>query len=322
MKFFDLGTIPWKQTQLIYHALGNLGIESIVLCSPEENYACVGFHQSINYELDLDYCMKNGIGVFRREIGGGSVFLDENQIFYQIIIHRDNAPLDQKRIFEKFLKPVIKTYQDFGINAEFKPVSDIVVGTKKISGNGGGDIGECKVITGSILLDFDHMTMCRILNLPSKEFRANVCDYMKKNLTTAKIELGYIPDILDIKTHLISNFEDFFGVLEAEKLDSAIQTQMNELEQKFSEPKWLFKKSKAEQFRNIKINEGLNLVYTNLNGFELCLELRAEIIKNVKFYSTFSEELKGNLNNALIGKKFIPDLTLKVLNKHLKKDIN
>ena len=186
MKLFDLGVLPWKQTQLIYHALGTCGIESIVICIPAERYACVGFSQDLTQELDTDFCRNHGIGVFRREIGGGTVFIDQNQIFYQIILDREKAPLDQRVLFKKYLEPVIKTYKALGIDAKYNPVSDLVVEGKKISGNGGGDIGNCKVMTGSVLLDFDYKTMCQILNLPSEEFRLDVCMAIKKKSYNCK----------------------------------------------------------------------------------------------------------------------------------------
>ncbi|MEE9150644.1 MAG: lipoate--protein ligase family protein, partial [Thermoplasmata archaeon] len=85
MILYDLGALPWKQTQLIYHALARCGEESIIICTPKEEYACVGFHLDISQELDLDFCEKHKIGIFRREIGGGTVFLDKNQLFYQVI---------------------------------------------------------------------------------------------------------------------------------------------------------------------------------------------------------------------------------------------
>jgi lipoate-protein ligase A len=222
MKLFDLGIIPWKQSQLIYHALGTLDEESVVICTPNEKYACVGFAQDTTRVLDLDYCKDHGIGFFRREIGGGTVFLDRDQLFYQMIVNRDDSPYDQRVLFKKFLEPVIKTYEALGINAKYNPVSDLVVDGKKISGNGGGDLGHCKVMTGSILLDFDINTMCRILRLPSESFRTDVCSAMKNNLTTVKAELGYIPDVQDIKSLLISNCEDMFGDLEKSKMDSKI----------------------------------------------------------------------------------------------------
>jgi lipoate-protein ligase A len=315
MKLFDLGILSWKQTQLIYHALGTCGLESIVICIPKERYACVGFSQDLTQELDIDFCKNHGIGVFRREIGGGTVFLDQNQIFYQIILNREKAPLDQRVLFKKYLEPVINTYKALGIDAKYEPVSDLVVDGKKISGNGGGDIGNCKVMTGSILLDFDYKTMCQILNLPLEEFRLDVCMAMKKNLTTVKNELGHIPDINKIKSLLISNCEDMFGTLERSDLNSTVITTMEELDKKFSADDWLLRKMKQIPYRSIKIIEGINLVYIAHKGIELCLETKNEIIRTIEIYNTASDELSSRFNEILVGKEFDEKLILNSINE-------
>jgi lipoate-protein ligase A len=315
MKLFDLGELPWKQTQLIYHALGTCGEESIVICTPKEEYACVGFHQDITQELDIEFCKNQDIGVFRREIGGGTVFLDQNQIFYQIIVNRDKAPFDQRVLFKRFLEPVIQTYKELGIKAKYNPVSDLVVNGKKISGNGGGDIGSCKVMTGSILLDFDNNKMCQLLNLPSEKFRRDVCLAMKNNLTTIKNELGYIPEVQEIKSTLISNCERMFGTLEISEIDSTINKMIDELDKKFSDDFWLFKKMKHPKFRSIKIIEGINLIYLTKDNIELCIETKNEEIHNIEFYSTHQTDWKLQMKEKLLNKNFDELLILDTINE-------
>ena len=85
VKLFRLGGLVWEDTLLIYHALANLNIEAIVLDSPREEYVCLGLHQKPDEELDLDYCRENNIGFFRREIGGGTVWLDNRQGVLEVI---------------------------------------------------------------------------------------------------------------------------------------------------------------------------------------------------------------------------------------------
>ncbi len=312
MKLYDLGTLPWKQTQLVYHALGELGEESVVICTPKERYACVGFAQNPAHELDIDYCKKNNIGIFRREIGGGTVFIDDNQIFYQLIIDRGKSPLNQVVFFERFLQPIIRTYKSLGIDAKFNPICDLVVNGKKISGNGGGDIGNCKVGTGSILLDFDHETMSRILNLPSEKFRQNVLSAMKTNMATVKTELDKIPSMEEIKTKLISNWIDTFDDLEKSELDQLVFEKMDELDKKFSTEEWLYKIKKQNEVRSIKIIEGLNLVYSEFEGIELCIETQNDIIRDVKILNSDIKISPSQLGKMLANKRY--DKTL-VLNK-------
>ena len=107
MKLFKLGGLDWKQTQLIYHALAYKNIESLVLDFSRDKYISVGLHENPRDELDLNYCKNNNIGFFRREIGGGTVLLDNNQHFYNLIINRNNpiVPRFPDNFFRKFLDP-------------------------------------------------------------------------------------------------------------------------------------------------------------------------------------------------------------------------
>ena len=61
-----------------------------MLISPAQPYASIGFHQDMEQELELDYCAAHSIPIFRREVGGGAVYLDEAQLFWQLILPRDH----------------------------------------------------------------------------------------------------------------------------------------------------------------------------------------------------------------------------------------
>lgn len=76
MNLYNLGHVPWLDSQLIYHALPRLGMEGLILLAPAEPYVCIGYHQDANAELDLEYCCQREIPIFRREVGGGAVYLD------------------------------------------------------------------------------------------------------------------------------------------------------------------------------------------------------------------------------------------------------
>ena len=192
MKLYNPGKIPWQESQLIYHALAKLGRESLCLVSPATPYVCIGFHQDVKQEVDIDFCRAHSIPIFRREVGGGAVFLDGNQLFFQLIIKRDN-PIAPQRIdafYKKFLQPVIEVHHRIGIQAEYKPINDLVVETRKISGSGAAEIGDCIVFVGNLILDFDYETMSRVLKIPDEKFRDKVKKTIEENLSTIRRELG------------------------------------------------------------------------------------------------------------------------------------
>ena len=120
MKLFHLRHVDWIDSQLIYHAQPRVNVEGINILAPSSPYVCIGYHQNLEQEVDLEYCKENEIPVFRREVGGGAVFLDGNQIFYQIVLHKENplAEGGKADFFERMLQPVVETYNEFGIPVE------------------------------------------------------------------------------------------------------------------------------------------------------------------------------------------------------------
>ena len=59
MRLYNLGKVPWQESQLIYHALAEMGWEALSLVSPSTPYVCIGFHQDVEQEVDLAYCNAN-----------------------------------------------------------------------------------------------------------------------------------------------------------------------------------------------------------------------------------------------------------------------
>jgi len=293
MKLFNLGELNWRQTQLVYHALAYENIESLVLYSSRDSYMCVGLHQNPREELDLDYCTKNNIGIFRREIGGGAVLLDKNQVFYSLILNRRNpiVPYAPESFFRKFLNPVIEAYHEIGITANFNPLCDLVVKRKKISGNGGGEIGECKVLSGNILLDFDYGRMANSVLLP-EILQERFLDLIQKNLTTVKRELGFIPSKEEICSILATKFSNLLGPMLKGRIDTKINKKIMELDKQYSSDTWLYQRGTKQIGREIKICEGVFLFHIILNhqkgSVEITFEIEDDRVKKVIFSDNFS----------------------------------
>jgi peroxiredoxin family protein len=139
---FDLGERPWYQSMLIFHALARMNIEALVLVSPKTPYISVGYFQDVNQEVSLDYCKKENLPIIRREVGGGTVYLDRNQIFYHIIWNKDNKEFPKKisDIYKYLSTPPIETYGEFGIETKFREINDIITSkSQKIAGLGGAE---------------------------------------------------------------------------------------------------------------------------------------------------------------------------------------
>lgn len=266
MELFNLGKVSWEESQLIYHALAHLGRQALCLVSPCSPYVCIGYHQDVEQEVDLEFCNNKKIPVFRRQVGGGAVYLDGNQLFFQLIIRRDN-PIAPKRIdafYKKFLRPVIEVHRRIGLDAKYKPVNDIVVENRKISGTGAAEIGDSIVFVGNLILDFDYEMMSQVLKIPDEKFRDKVKKTIEENLSTIRRELGeqrYKQWNEQSMNHmLVEEFEKLLGTLAPANKNDELIAKMKELKRWMIGDAWLFQRGKRVEDRVVKVRSGLTVV--------------------------------------------------------------
>jgi lipoate-protein ligase A len=263
MNLYDLGHVPYLDSQLIYHALPRLDLQGLVLLAPAEPYVCIGYHQDVEQEVDLAYCHRQEIPVFRREVGGGAVYLDGRQLFYQLVIHKDDplAPRDKGQFYRKFLAPVVQTYLDLGVEARYKPVNDIVTAKgRKISGNGAAEIGDYVILVGNLIADFDYETMARVLRVPDAKFRDKVFKSLRENLTTLRRELGQVPEWETMVAALQHNFESLLGPLTPATLPEAVRRKVADLVITHTTAEWLLKPGRPVAGRRVRIAAGVEVV--------------------------------------------------------------
>ena len=264
MNLYDLGRVPWLESQLIYHAFPRLGMEGLILLAPAEPYVCIGYHQDAEQEVDLAYCREHDIPVFRREVGGGAVYLDGQQLFFQLIIHRDNplAPRDRVGFYRTFLAPVAQSYRDLGVQAHYRPVNDIITEAgRKISGTGAAEIDDHAVLVGNLIADFDYETMVQVLRVPDAKFRDKVFKSLRENLTTLHRELGQAPPWETMVDTLARNFESVLGPLTPAELPEVVHEKVTELAQIYTTEEWLLRpRRRFGADRKVKIAEEVEVV--------------------------------------------------------------
>ncbi len=263
MKVYDLGLRPKLDAMLCFHALAHLGREGLTLVSPASTIACVGYFQDTREVIDLAFCLKNGLEVMRREVGGGAVLLDSGQVFYNLILHKDNplVPNTVDGVYRKFSEAPIKTYGDLGVEVSFRPINDLITKDgRKIAGEGGADIGSCMVFVGSIIMDFDYELMPKILVVPDEKFRDKFHKSLTENLTTVRRETGASPRREDVVAALKTRFAETVGPLEEARVDDELEAKMQELETIYRSEEFLFRKIRRPAARETRVREGVRFI--------------------------------------------------------------
>ncbi|NIS59955.1 MAG: lipoate--protein ligase family protein [Proteobacteria bacterium] len=322
MYLFDLGERPWEQSMLIFHALARMGVEALDIVFPATPFISIGYFQDAEQEVDLEYCKRHGLPIIRREVGGGTVYLDRNQIFYHVVWNRNNPHFPRRisEIYQYLAGPPVETYGEFGIKAEFREVNDIVTAEgRKIAGLGGADIADSMAFVGSVILDFDYDKMAHAIKAPDEKFRDKVYKTMKENVSTMKRELGRIPPGREIISVLREKFEKVLGKLEPVDLNDEIISKMTELALWFNSPEFLFKKAPRIP-KGVKIKEGIEILYGMYKAkgglIRTAQEVERRTLKDLSISGDFTfypkEELSGLEDTLKETEREEKELTAKI----------
>lgn len=284
---YNLGAVSWWESQCFYHALAHLGREGLIVCYPASPYVCLGLHDDLDQEIDRKYCEDQGIPIFRRETGGGVVYLDNRQVFFQLVLNRDNhrLPLRRHKYYDKFLEPAISLYRHFGVPAELKAPADIAAAGKKCSGNACGDIGSCVAYVGNILLDFDYAVMSNILKVPYRQFREHLYNAMQSNMTTLYDWIDFPVNYGTLAEGLIDGYKRQWEELTPRVPDQELTNKARDLFIKFSSEEWLHMPGRRYYDRKIKIAEGVMLLERKLGpGNSAVVLVRDGMVEAVEIF--------------------------------------
>jgi lipoate-protein ligase A len=204
--------------------------------------ALLGYHQSAEQELNLEYCRANGIAVQRRITGGGAIYFDETQLGWELYLsRRDLATPDMATISKRICEAAAKGIRALGVEASFRPRNDIEVGGKKISGTGGAFEGGALLYQGTLLLQFDVEKMLRTLRIPAEKLGDKAIASARERVANLADLLGGVPDLEHVKTCLAGAFAWEFGVVfEPGALGESEILRYEEALREISHPDWVF----------------------------------------------------------------------------------
>jgi lipoate-protein ligase A len=206
----------------------------------------IGYFQGINQEVDLGVCKEKNVDVVRRITGGGAVFHDYNgEITYSVAVSEAH-PKVPKNIIDSYhvlCGGLVNGFKILGLNAEFKPINDIVVNNKKISGSAhtrrfGGVLQH-----GTILYDVNLNLMFSLLKVSDEKIRDKMIKNVEERVTSIKKEKGNVDKkkVIDAMTKGFEKALDIKlvkGELSQEELMVAEELKVN----KYGTKEWNFKR--------------------------------------------------------------------------------
>jgi len=106
-----------------------------------------GRNQVLEAEVNVDYCQKNGIAMYRRKSGGGTVYADRGNIMMSYITRSDDVQLT----FKRYTGAVVEMLRSLGLDASDTSRNDILINGLKVSGNAFYHLPARSIVHGTML---------------------------------------------------------------------------------------------------------------------------------------------------------------------------
>jgi len=204
----------------------------------------IGCFQSVEREVDLGAAKKYGVDVVRRITGGGAVFHDyDGELTYSVVCGQDDVPDDIIGSYELICGGLVRGFERLGLRADFKPVNDVQVNGKKISGSAQTRRWGSVLQHGTILIDPDVRLMFELLKVSPEKISDKFISSVYERVTTVARELGRKPGFGEVREAMSMGFADALdvrlvgGELTREELELAVL-----LKSKYASRDWLNKK--------------------------------------------------------------------------------
>lgn len=163
----------------------------------------IGYFQCIEDEVDIAECQARSVEYVRRRTGGGAVYHDPGgEITYSIIAPERYFPDGITESYKVICEGIIRGLAGIGIEASFRPINDVTVAGRKISGS--AQTRRRGVLTqhGTVLYKLDRTMMFSVLkpseaklaDKPIKSFEGGVtsvselCNASKERLHDALLK--------------------------------------------------------------------------------------------------------------------------------------
>lgn len=237
MRVIDFGRVSPLRSQTLWHAVAYGvsagGPATLSFARPDAPYVCLGYHRDLA-EVDQDYCRAHGLPVYRRMVGGGPVYLDEGQLFFQIALPAAAVPAARLDALRMLLAPAVTAFRAAGVDARLDSDGEICAGDRKICGHGAGQIEDAVVVCGNLIETFDHERATRMLALPSPAQRAETLRLMRRYVAATPV---------DAATFQAAAAEAYAAALGLDpapgSLTEAERVQLAELDGRFTSEAWL-----------------------------------------------------------------------------------
>jgi len=269
--------------------------------------ALLGFHQSADQELRVDYCKENNIEIQRRMTGGGAIYFDETQIGWELYLDKKAlGTADMNAIAKKICEAAADGISRLGVDAKFRPRNDIEVDGKKVSGTGGAFDGDSILYQGTLLVDFDVEKMMKILRIPAEKLSDKAISSARDRVANLKDLLGEAPEMNLVKQHMSDAFADAFNVefQESAELTADEQSLYEEALAEIDTEEWVYQLNKPVS--DLPIVQGIYKSKGGLIRASISVDKEKNMLKQVWLTGDYFVSPRRTVNDLEAVLKEVP----------------
>lgn len=245
-----------------------------------------GRNQLIENEVNIGYCKRNGVRMFRRKSGGGCVYADKSNMMLSFITSSDYVCLT----YNRYIMMVVEALRRTGIDAKANGRNDIMIEGRKVSGNAFYHIPGRSIVHGTMLYDTDmrNMTACitpddeKLLSKGVKSVRQHIA--LLKDYTTMSLD--------EIRKSIIESICDSTLTLREEDIEK-----ISNIEKEYLSEEFIYGNNPRYTLTRKRRIEGVGTI-------EARMEIKNSIIRDIDLKGDFF--LTGDIDiirNALKGKR-------------------
>ena len=141
-----------------------------------------GRNQVIENEVNLDYCREHGIQFYRRKSGGGCVYADKSNVMMSYVTRSDKVTTT----FKAYMQMVCRMLRGLGLEATSTENNDVLIGSRKVSGNAFYHIPGYSIVHGTMLFDTDMQHMLNAITPPQQKLTKHGVQSVRQRITLLK----------------------------------------------------------------------------------------------------------------------------------------
>jgi len=206
----------------------------------------IGYFQSVKEEINIEKCRELGVEFTRRITGGGAVYHDYNgEVTYCVVVSPRSYPVpnDIVESYRLLCAGLVYALKKLGLPAEFKPVNDVVVRGRKISGSAQTRKWGVVLQHGTLLFNTNLDVLFSVLKIPVEKIRDKGIKSVKERVTTVTRELGRTVSAEEVRDAMVEGFKKALNIeLEPGEFTSYELELARKLEERYRSKEWIYRR--------------------------------------------------------------------------------